>query len=263
MALDTRTVEEWGLKLLAAYREGPIDPLSAVLPEATIDDAYAIQTYQIHARLAQGDRVVGHKIGLTSRAMQTMLGVNQPDYGRVMASMIWDAAEPVTARLWQPKVEPELAFILARPLAGDTVGIQDVLDATQYVCPAIEVIDSRIRDWRIGLIDTIADNASSGGVVLGAPVTPEKAGDLAALGVTLWKNGRVEQNGSGAAVLGHPALAVAWLARAVSAFGERLEAGHIILSGSATAAVAVESGDLVRATVEGLGSVSAYFAPAR
>jgi len=261
VGLTAEEIRRWGEKLLRAYETGPVDPLSQDHPDASVSDAYAIQSWQIHARVTAGDRVVGHKIGLTSRAMQDMLGVDQPDYGRLLASMVWDPDGIIGAPLWQPRVEPEIAFVLARPLEGDAVTPQDVLNATAYVCPALEIIDSRIRNWQIRLLDTVADNASSGGLVLGAPRTLGLVGDLAALGVTLEKNGQVVQTGTGSAVLGHPAIAVAWLARTLTRLGERLDAGHIVLSGSATAAVTVTPGDLVRTTIEGLGSVSAYFSP--
>jgi 2-keto-4-pentenoate hydratase len=198
-------------------------------------------------------------IGLTAKAMQEMLGVDEPDYGCLYADRVLeDGAQIAAAGLIAPRVEPEIAFVLAKPLSGPGVTAQDVLAATAYVVPALEVIDSRIADWNIGLVDTIADNASCARVVLGSQRSGSLDVDLAAAAVDLWVNGESVQQGTGAAVLGHPAEAIAWLANALAGHGVTLQAGHVLLPGSLTAAVPFAAGDHVVADFAELGTVEVH-----
>ncbi len=245
----------------AEKRREPIEPLTERYPELTVADAYAIQAEVIARKVREGARVVGKKIGLTSPAMQQMLGVDQPDYGYLLDWMeVADGGRIELGHLIQPRIEGEIAFVLRRDLVGPEVEVEEVLEATEYVVPALEVIDSRIRDWRIRLADTIADNASSGVFVLGKQRWGVSGLDLATVQMVLRCNGKDVLQGVGSAVLGHPARAVAWLARALSAFGERLRAGEVILSGSLGAARPVTSGDLIEADFQQLGTVSVRFA---
>lgn len=238
----------------------PIEPLTKRLPDLGPAEAYAIQLTNVRERLAAGATVRGHKVGLTSQAMQEMLGVGEPDYGHILDTMLVpDGGAVSVGRFLQPRVEIEIAFLLGRPLAGASVGVAEVLAATAAVAPAIEIIDSRIADWRITLVDTIADNASSGAVVVGpwvplarAPSLPEVEGELRIGGTTV-------ASGPGAAVLGDPAEAVAWLARTLTPLGVGLEAGHIVMPGSCTRAIDVRAGDRIEARFTGLGSVSVTF----
>jgi len=247
-------------QLAAAYSGATIEPLTATYPGLSVDDAYAIQQCQTERRIAAGAVISGFKIGLTSAAMQQQLQVDQPDYGHLFADMIHPADAPIpTSTFRQPRAEPEIAFVLAEALRGPRLSVADVWRATAYVVPAIEIIDSRITAWRIGLVDTIADNASSAGLVLGATFTPVDGLDLSLLGCTLRHNGRITHTGAGAAVMGSPLHAATWLANTLTARGVEVNAGHIILTGSITAAVAVHSGNTVTATIDRLGSVTAVF----
>jgi 2-keto-4-pentenoate hydratase len=235
-------------------------PLTERFPEITPDEAYHIQLALIEMNKARGAKVVGKKIGLTSKAMQKMLNVDQPDYGHIFDNMVLqDAAVFRASELIQPKIEPETAFILDRELKGPGITPMEVLAATRFVVPALEIIDSRIEGWKIKLCDTIADNASSARVVLGNSPKRIDQLDLKLIGMVLEKNGDIVQTGAGGAVLGHPAVAVAWLANAVGQFGVRLGAGEIIMPGALCAAADVSAGDLLQATFAGLGSVSVRF----
>lgn len=241
----------------AARDRASIPPLTGTWPELDVDDAYAIQLVNVRHRLAGGERVVGHKVGLTSHAMQEMLGVDQPDYGHLFDSMSVDDEGAISAdRYLAPRAEIEIAFVLGAPLSGPGVTTDDVLAATAHLRPAIEIIDSRITDWRIGLVDTIADNASSAGFVLGARETPPDRVDLAGLEGRLVVNGEVTDKGTGAAVLGHPAAAVSWLANTLGARGVEIEAGHVVLPGALVKAVPVQPGDRVEADFDVLGRVA-------
>ena len=236
-----------------------IDP-PAARSAMTATDAYRIQMINVDRRLASGRTIVGRKVGLTSIAMQKMFGVNEPDFGHLFDDMMLaSGSECRVDSLMQPRVEPEIAFVLARDLRGPGIVRQDVIDATDYVTPALEIIDSRIRDWKITLPDTIADNASSARVVLGERKTKPSALNLAAVGMTLQKNGAVVEQGVGAAVLGHPAEPLAWLANKLAEFGEAITAGSVIIPGALCRAVPVGVGDSIVASFEGLGSVSVKF----
>ncbi|MEU8244640.1 fumarylacetoacetate hydrolase family protein [Nonomuraea sp. NPDC048916] len=247
--------------LLDAYASGkPIEPLSETFQDLTLEDAYAIQLLQIRSRLDGGATIKGHKVGLTSVAMQRQMGVDQPDYGHLLDDMFHSEYEPIPIGAYlQPRVEPEIAFVLRSPLRGPGVTTAQAAAAVDFVLPAIELIDSRIRDWRIGLLDTIADNASSGGVVLGRNPTPLSEVDLRLSGCTVHVNSRLAATGAGGAVLGSPLNSLVWLANTVGALGVTLEAGHVILPGSVTAAIPVAASDVVSVRFAGLGSVSARF----
>lgn len=247
--------------LLAAYetREA-IRPLAESYREPDLDDAYTIQLEQVEYWRRQGRVVRGHKVGLTSAAMQRQMGVNQPDFGHLLDDMFWLEHMPIpVSRFLQPRVEPEVAFVLKRPLHGPGVTVAEAAAAVDFVLPALELIDSRIRDWKIGIVDTVADNASSGGVVLGSTPRPLSAVDLRLGGCNLHKNGELVATGAGGAVLGSPLNALVWLANTVGARGVVLEAGHLVLPGSITAAIPVSAHDSVTATFGGLGSVTARF----
>ena len=244
--------------LHVAERDGvPIEPISTTWPALTVGDAYAIQSLNAARRERSGWELAGHKIGLTAKPMQEMLGVHEPDYGRVFREAVLPSGAVLDcSELIAPRAEPEIAFELARDLAGPGVTAEDVLAASACVLPSLEVIDSRIADWRIALVDTVADNASCARVVLGERRTPVTAVDLAAAKVALRLDGEEVQAGEGRAVLGHPAEAVAWLANAVAGFGVRLEAGQVIMPGSLTAAVPIRPGSRVEADFGELGSVT-------
>ncbi|MDR3361786.1 MAG: fumarylacetoacetate hydrolase family protein [Desulfovibrio sp.] len=249
-----------GMLAEAAKNAKPVGPLTEKFPDMTIADAYAVQMTVVKDRLAKGGAIVGKKVGLTSRAMQEMLGVSTPDFGHLLADMLFaeDVPVPVSAFL-QPKIEAELAFILAEDILGPGVTLVDILRATLAVVPAFEIIDSRIADWKIRIQDTIADNGSSGGFVVGSKLVPVDAVNLKYAGLVLEKNGVVVDTAAGAAVLGHPAQSVAWLANTLGAMGIPLKKGEIVLSGSFTKAYPVAGGDVFTATFGGLGSVSASF----
>jgi len=241
----------------------PIDPLHESHGLEDVEAAYQIQQAWVARRLEQGDAVVGRKIGLTSRVMQEQLGVNEPDYGTLLASLALPAPEGIALvpvdRFIQPRVEGEIAFLLKEPLSGPGVSVLDVFRATGAVAAAIEVIDSRIRDWRIRLVDTVADNASCGAFAVGPWCTRWRELDLAHAGMTLHVNGRLAASGTGAAALGHPAACVAWLANKLGSLGQRLEAGDVVLSGSLGPAVPVAAGSVAWLEVGGLASVAVHF----
>jgi len=236
------------------------DPLIDQFESIEVEDAYEIQLLQIRRKLTSGRLVRGHKVGLSSPAMQRMMGVDEPDYGHLLDDMfVFENARIDTSTLLQPRAEFELAFILRDPLPAPGCNIADVLRNTAYVAPAIEIIDSRIRDWKISLCDTIADNASSARIVLGGHAKPVDGLDLKLIAAIAAKNGEIVETGATGAVLGNPAIAVAWLANKVHQFGVTLEAGHVILPGSCTKAIDVASGDVITAEFSGLGTVSVSF----
>ena len=258
--------------LWAAERDRkPIGPLTQAYPGIDVTDAYEIQLANVRRRLAAGARVRGHKVGLSSPVMQQMMGVGEPDYGHLLEDMVLPQDAPIRADWYCcPRIEVEIGYVLGSSLPGEGCTEEDVLAATEYIVPSLELIDSRIADWRIKLADTIADNASSAGVILGAPrITPKelKANgvDLADIEAVLYEtapSGAAKTEiarGNTSAVLGNPTTAVAWLAGKVAAFGVKLEAGHLILPGSCTRAIDVRPGEAFRAEFAGLGTVTAYF----
>jgi 2-keto-4-pentenoate hydratase len=238
----------------------PIAPLTTAYPDIDVVDAYEIQLINIRQRVAEGARVLGHKVGLSSLAMQQMMGVDEPDYGHLLNEMQVFENTPVKAgRYLYPRVEVEVGFILAADLPGAGCTEDDVLAATEALAPSIELIDTRITDWKIALCDTIADNASSAGFVLGeARVSPRDL-DVETIDAVLTRNGEVVAEGRSDAVLGNPVTAVAWLARKVESFGVRLRKGDIVLPGSCTRAIDAHAGDEFVADFTGLGSVRLSF----
>ncbi|MFE9326364.1 2-keto-4-pentenoate hydratase [Nocardia sp. NPDC052278] len=237
-----------------------IDPLIARQPDIDVVDAYEIQLINIRRKLDNGAKVVGHKVGLSSLAMQQMMGVDEPDYGHLLADMeVFEDVPVETSRYLIPRVEVEVGFVLGADLPGEECTEADVLAATVAYAPSIELIDSRIKDWKIGLADTISDNASSAGFVLGAARVAPKDLDIKAIDAVLTRNGEVVAQGRSDAVLGDPVIAVAWLARKVASFGVRLKAGDIVLPGSCTRAIDARAGDSFHAEFAGLGSVRLQF----
>ncbi len=257
--MDDARIAEAARILLGAYdSHTPVAPLIDMFPEATLADAYRIQQCQVAKWVAVGDAVKGHKVGLASPAMQQQMNVHQPDFGHLTASMFHLEHMPIDTGHWlQPRVEPEIAFVLGRPLRGPGVTVADAMRAVEFVVPALEVVDSRIRDWRISIVDTVSDNASSGGVVLGSRPTRLDAVDLRTVGCVFAINGRQVGTGSGAAVLGSPINALVWLANTVGPLGTGLEPGHVVLPGSMTRAEPVGPGDTIVAEMGPLGSVTA------
>ncbi len=237
-----------------------IAPLTTAYPDIDVVDAYEIQLINIRQRVAEGARVIGHKVGLSSEAMQKMMNVDEPDYGHLLDEMQVFEDRPVPAgRYLYPRVEVEVGFVLADDLPGEGCTEDDVLAATAAFAPAIELIDTRIRDWKIKLCDTIADNASSAGWVLGEARVSPKDIDIQNIDAVLTRNGEVVAKGRSDAVLGNPVTAVAWLARKVDSFGVRLKAGDIVLPGSCTKAFDATPGDEFVADFDGLGSVHLSF----
>ena len=238
----------------------PMDPLTTAHPEIDVVDAYEIQLINIRQRVAEGATVVGHKVGLSSKAMQTMMGVDEPDYGHLLADMeVFEDVPVIAGRYLYPRVEVEVGFILADDLPGAGCTEDDVLAATAAFVPSIELIDTRIKDWKIKLCDTIADNASSAGFILGPERVSPKDIDITAIDAVLTCNGEVVAQGRSDAVLGNPVTAVAWLARKVDGFGVRLRAGDIVLPGSCTRAIDARPGESFVADFTGLGSVRLSF----
>lgn len=259
--LTTVELEQHAFALREARAERrPIAPLTDALPDLAVADAYAIARCNVEARLAAGARVAGHKIGLTSRAVQEQLGVDQPDYGTLLDEMeIIDGATVDAGDYIAPRVELELAYVLGEPLAGPGVTAADVARATAAVRPAIELVDSRVRDWRIRLADTVADAASSAAYVLGVACRSLAELDPAGLAAELWRGEELMEEGHSSTVLGDPSVSVAWLANALAALGGSLEPGQVVLSGACTRMVPVAPGDRFRGVIAGLGEVSLAF----
>jgi 2-keto-4-pentenoate hydratase len=239
-----------------AWQErSPIRPLRLIHPGQRIADAYAIQNAWTESRLSAGEEILGRKIGLTSAAVQEQMGVDEPDYGTLWGSRFFAAVDgravaPFDLFL-QPRIEGELAFLLGEPPAGDKIEIEDVLDATEAVAATIEIVDSRIADWDIELFDTVADNASYGGYTLG-PWSPElRSEDLRTIGMMMTRDGETVSSGIGAAALGHPARAVAWLLTKLRSFGIEAKAGDVILSGALGPTVPVLRGDEFTLSIHG------------
>ena len=259
--LSSATRAELAAELAQAERTRvPMDPLTTAYPEIDVVDAYEIQLINIRQRVAEGATVVGHKVGLSSKAMQIMMGVDEPDYGHLLADMeVFEDVPVIAGRYLYPRVEVEVGFILADDLPGAGCTEDDVLAATAAFVPSIELIDTRIKDWKIKLCDTIADNASSAGFILGPERVSPKDIDITAIDAVLTCNGDVVAQGRSDAVLGNPVTAVAWLARKVDGFGVRLRAGDIVLPGSCTRAIDARPGESFVADFTGLGSVRLSF----
>ncbi|MFW0756284.1 fumarylacetoacetate hydrolase family protein [Pseudomonas sp. H11T01] len=239
-----------------------VAPLSGRGLQLNIDDAYAISLASLSLRCADGERVVGKKIGVTSKAVQDMLGVYQPDFGFLTDQMEVANGAPIDVnarRLIQPRAEAEIAFILGSDLIGPGITESDVLEATDWIAPCFEIVDSRIDDWQIGIVDTIADNASCGVYVLGESRVSPNGLDLSALKVTVWKNGEFLSEGFGSAVQGSPLTAVAWLANTLGQYGVSLNAGDVILSGSLVPLAPAVAGDRFEMELQGVGRALTCF----
>jgi 2-oxo-hept-3-ene-1,7-dioate hydratase len=236
-----------------------VEHFSKRYPGMTVEDGYAISRSWVQMKIAEGRKVRGHKIGLTSRAMQLSSQIDEPDYGTLLDDMFFEPGDIPTGRFIAPRVEVELAFILKRRLQGATVSVQDVLEATDYVQPAIEIIDARIEQFdrhtkaMRKVFDTISDNAANAGIILGGRQVKPAEVNLPWVGAILRQNGAVEETGLAAGVQGHPALGVAWLAQKLAPWGECLEAGEVVLAGSFTRPVPAKKGDLFDADYGALG----------
>jgi 2-keto-4-pentenoate hydratase len=252
------TVQRCAALLAEAERtRQPIPPPREAFPQLSVGDAYRVQLANVARRKRRGERVIGHKVGLTARAMQELFGVDEPDYGHLFDTMLHDAAKPLDLReLIDPQIEVEPAFVLRSRLEGHRLGIEDVLAATECIVVCFEVIDSRVAEWRIGIQDTVADNGSSARVILGTERVRPADLDLANLETFLELDGKVVERGNTAAVLGHPARSVAWLASTVAQFGVTLQAGDIVLPGTCTRSRRVAGCHSATGRMLGLGSVS-------
>lgn len=259
--MESAAVGECGDQLFAAFENAEVvEPLTDRYPDITIENAYDIQQRFIKRRLERGEKIIGKKIGVTSQAVMDMLGVNQPDFGQLTDRMVVNQGESIAmSGLIQPKAEGEIAFVLKRDLSGPGVTVADVLSATEGVMACFEIVDSRIRDWKIRIQDTVADNASCGVFVLGDRLVDHRDLDLFTTGMVLEKNGRIVGTGAGAATMGSPAIAVAWLANTLGELGMSLKAGEAILSGALSAMVPVTAGDNLRMTLAGIGGCSVRF----
>ena len=261
--MDAATIEALGDALFDALRQRrTLAPLTSRHADITVDDAYRISLRFLARRQAAGERVIGKKIGVTSKPVQDMLGVFQPDFGFLTDAMQYADGATVSlsqSGLVQPRAEGEMAFMLKTDLQGPGVTRDDVLAATAWVAPCFEIVDSRIDDWKIKIQDTVADNASCGVFVVGTQHTDPRTLNLAAASMQMWKNGAPAGSGVGAAVQGHPAEAVAWLANTLGAFGIPFKAGELILSGSLAPLVPAVAGDRFTMQIEGLGGCSIAF----
>jgi len=254
-------IERCGDELYDAWRERrTLAPLLERFPDITTEQAYAIQLRMVGRRVAAGESIVGKKIGVTSKPVQDMLGVYEPDFGQLTSGMVCTERDGVDlSRMIQPKAECELAFVLERDLVGPGITATDVIRATAYVSPCFEIVDSRIRDWKIKIQDTVADNASCGVYLLGDAKGDPRQLDLALAGMVLQRNGELFSTSVGAAVQGSPVNAVVWLANTLGRLGLPFRAGEVILSGSQSSLLPVVDGDELVCTVGGLGSCRARF----
>lgn len=260
--LNEQRINELGDELFEALSQrNMIDPLTEREPQITIEDAYHISLRMVNRRVESGETIIGKKIGVTSKAVQNMLNVHQPDFGYLTDRMVFGNGDemPISEQLIQPRAEGEIAFMLKRDLIGPGVSNADVLRATEAVIPCFEIVDSRIRDWKIKIQDTVADNASCGLFVLGDKAVDPRKVDLATAGMVVEKNGELLSTGAGAAALGSPVNCVAWLANTLGSFGIPLKAGEVILSGSLVPLEPVVAGDFMRVEIGGIGSASVRF----
>jgi 2-oxopent-4-enoate/cis-2-oxohex-4-enoate hydratase len=259
--MQAQLIEQLGTELYQALVDAKtVKPLTDRHPDISIEDAYQIQQQLMKLRLAAGERVIGKKIGVTSKAVMNMLGVYQPDFGYLTDGMVYNEGQAIPmSRLIQPKAEGEIAFVLKKTLKGPGISSADVLAATEGVMACFEIVDSRIQDWKIKIQDTVADNASCGVFVLGDRLVDPRDVDLNTCGMVLEKNGDIVATGAGAAALGAPANAVAWLANTLGRLGIALEAGEVVMSGSLAIMVPVAAGDNLRVSIGGIGSCSVRF----
>lgn len=246
--------------LYRAEQERKVIPqLSKTYPEIELQDAYAIQRLWAKIHLGKGARQIGHKIGLTSRAMQMASKITEPDYGHLLDTMMYrDGAQIPADNFLKPRLEVELAFVMGADIAGPGIQIYDVMRATEYIVPALEIIDYRTEVPR-AITDTIADNAASGGIVVGGRMVRPFDVDIRWVGATLAKNGIIEESGVSAAIMGHPAAGIAWLANKLAVVGAKLEKGQIVLAGSFTRPVDVRGGDVIQADFGPLGAIGISF----
>jgi 2-keto-4-pentenoate hydratase len=244
--------------LYEARRTGvPIEPLTDADPDLGMADGYAVQEHLVAMLLADGEKIVGYKVGLTSKPMQQLVGVDSPDYGPVLGSTVYASGAdlPLTAFI-QPKLEAEIVFVLGERLAGPGVSIADASRATSGVAAAMEIVDSRIAGWRIKLADTVADLASNGAVAISGRIVPLAGLDTRLIGMMLTRNGELIDTGAGAAALGDPLAVVAWLANTLGQHGIALEPGQLVMTGALHAAVPMAAGDVFRAEFDRLGPVT-------
>lgn len=261
MTLSNEQVEQVARELIEAGRTGtPVVTLTERFGDISYEDAYAVQLKTVDIKTKAGSVIVGKKIGFASKAMMEQFNIREPDYGMVDDRIVFFEGQPIPMHsLIFPRIEPEIAFLLKHDLKGPGVNAATVLQATDGVLPALEVVDSRFGPKQITVKDSIADNASAGLMILGGKLTPVKDFDLRLLGMVLEHNGRVVSTGAGAAVLGNPAQSVAWLANKLAEFGITLKKGEFVMSGSLVSAVKIEAGSFFTATFDRLGSVSALF----
>ena len=259
--MQTKLIEDLGDELYESLvTRKTIQPFSSRYPDMTIEDAYHVQQRMIARRLEQGEKIVGKKIGVTSKAVMNMLGVHQPDFGYLLDGMVYNEGESIEIdTLIQPKAEGEIAFLLKKDLKGPGVTAADVIAATEGVMACFEIVDSRIQDWKIKIQDTVADNASCGVFVLGDKLVDIADIDLGLVGMVLEKNGQIEVTGAGAATLSHPVNAMVWLTNTLGKLGITLKAGDIVLSGAMGAMVPVSRGDNLRITIGQIGGCSVRF----
>ncbi|AIL59830.1 2-oxopent-4-enoate hydratase [Pseudomonas alkylphenolica] len=260
--MDQQKIEQYGEELYQAFvSRRAVAPLLSREPDISIEDAYRIQEQFVARRLAAGEKIIGKKIGATSKPVQEFLGVYQPDFGMLTSGMVFAEGDTIDlGQMIQPKAEAELAFVLKHDLKGPGITAMDVIRATDYVLPCFEIVDSRISNWQIKIQDTVADNASCGVFVLGKTKGDPRKLDITLAGMVLEKNGELFSTGVGAAVQGSPANAVAWLANTLGELGIPFKAGEVILSGSQSALVPVTDGDELVCSVGGLGSCRVKFA---
>jgi len=260
--MNKEQIIQCGDELFEALTERrTLRPLTERHDDITIEDAYHISLRMVERRVQAGETIIGKKIGVTSKAVQNMLNVHQPDFGYLTDRMAYSEGQemPISEHLMQPKAEGEIAFILKKDLMGPGVTNADVLAATDCVIPCFEVVDSRIENWDIKIQDTVADNASCGLFILGDKAVDPRKVDLATCGMVVEKNGSIISTGAGAAALGSPVNCVAWQANTLGQFGIPLKAGEVILSGSLVPLEPVQAGDHMRVSIGGMGSASVRF----
>lgn len=262
--MNETKIQGYAHELYTALRtQEMIDPLSEREPEMTLEDAYGVSSKLLDKRITlDGEKVIGKKIGATSKAVQNMLGVHQPDFGYLTDAMVVNEGEPlsVTEKMIQPRAEGEIAFVLKHDLIGPGITATDVLRATDFVVPCFEIVDSRIRDWKIGITDTVADNASCGYFLLGHEAADPRKIDLSTCGMVMELNGRLASTGSGAAALGSSSIScVVWLANTLGRLGTPLKAGEVILAGSLVPLQPVKAGDYMSVSIGGIGRTSVRF----
>jgi len=262
--LSTTQINAFADELYMALRnQEMIEPLSEREPNMSIKDAYAVSSLLLQKRMeVDGEKLIGKKIGVTSKAVQNMLNVHQPDFGYLTDAMVVEEGEPlsITEHMIQPRAEGEIAFVLKHDLIGPGITATDVLRATDFIVPCFEIVDSRVRDWNIKIQDTVADNASCGYFLLGQDVVSPHSVDLSTCGMVMELNGQVASTGAGAAALGSsPVTCVAWLANTLGQLGTPLKAGEIILSGSLVPLQPVKAGDFMSVSIGGIGRTAVRF----